>query len=379
MYKYLYRKCLDDEVIRNAWKKLRDGKTERDDVIRIDNNFDYYVSKMKKMLLNTRPCDVDDPELAFVPPKHPAHIVYENGKRRIIYCPSIWEQWVHHIVIQVLSPIVMKYSYQYSCGSLPKRGSHYGKRQMNRLVKKKFRNFAKLDIRHFFNKIRLSIVLEMLRELISDEWFIHIIEVIFTHFPKGLPLGFYPSQWLANFVLWKMDRMIVSMEPDGFVRYMDDMVITDNNKKKLWRIIAAIKQCLGKMRMKLKDNYQVCKFHFVKKNGKEIGRDIDFMGFVFTPVSTVIRKHILIKATRCAKRIGKCERISLKQAQIMVSRCGWFKHTDTYDTWLEYIKPNVAVKKLKRIISIHQRRKNRENRMEKRNMSIRTRAVPACG
>lgn len=101
-YKYLHRKCCERGVIVAAWKKLRKGKTTRREVIKIEADFDYYVDKMQTMIRNTRPGG--DPDLQFWPEKHKARTVFEHGKEREIFCPTIWEQWVHHIVIQVLPP-----------------------------------------------------------------------------------------------------------------------------------------------------------------------------------------------------------------------------------------------------------------------------------
>jgi len=380
MYKYLYRQCLKDEVIRNAWKKLRKGKTNRKDVEWIDAHLDESVTRMKEMLLNTKPCKVEHPEKAFDPPKHKPKKIFEHGKMRTIYCPNIWEQWVHHIVIQILAPIVTRRAYQYSCGSMPKRGSHYGKRQMEKLVKKGFRNFMKADVRHFFDSITLEMAIKQLEKEIDDVWFIHLIRVIFKQFKKSLPLGFYPSQWIANFVLCEMDETIIEQEPDGYVRYMDDIVVMDDNKKKLWRILAIVKKKLGELHLKLKRNYQICKFEYKNRKGKTIGREIDFMGFVFKRYATILRKKILIRATRCARRISKTVKVAGRQAQSMLSRCGWFKHTDTYDAWKEYIKPNINVKQLKKVVSWNSKRRKKanENRMERRARWREARAIPAA-
>lgn len=376
MYKYLYRKCLDKDVIRAAWHKLRKGKTKRRDVKYIDANLEDCINRVRDMIWNTRPCDVPEPKKAFNPPKHESKEIIEHGKKRKIYCPNIWEQWVHHIVIQVLAPIVTKRAYKFSCGSMPKRGSHFGKREMERVVKRKFRNFLKCDIRHFFDSVRLSVAVKMLEKEIEDEWFIYLIKVIFKHFKKGLPLGYYPSQWISNYILCELDDAIMKEEPNGYVRYMDDMVVADNNKKKLRKILIIVKKELGKLRLRLKRNYQISKFLYVKKTGKVIGRCVDFMGFVFKPYATVLRKKIMIRACRCASKISKKEKISLKQAQSMLSRCGYFKHTDTYGTWLSHIKTKINVKQLKMVVSWNMKRRNRhEKRMEIRKMQQRARAV----
>ena len=308
-YKYLHRRCCGREVIIAAWNKLRKGKSTWREVIKIEADFDYYVDKMQRMIQETRPGG--DPDLQFWPEKHKARIVFEHGKEREIFCPTIWEQWVHHIVIQVLAPIVTRYAYKYSCGSMPKRGGIYGKRQMERLISRGFKYFAKLDIRHFFKSVRQDIVIEMLEELICDEWFIYLVRRIFLQFPKSLPLGFYPSQWLANFVLWKLDRRIVSTGVDH-IRYVDDLVLVSNNKRTLHRVVGIIRQELGKIRLRLKGNFQICRFIFRKKTGELIGRSIDFMGFVFRRNRTVLRKKIMIRATRFAGRLKRTRKIATR-------------------------------------------------------------------
>ena len=362
-YKYLHRRCCDREVIIAAWKKLRKGKSTRREVIKIEADFDYYVDKMQRMIQETRPGG--DPGLQFWPEKHKARVVFEHGKEREIFCPTIWEQWVHHIVIQVLAPIVTRYAYKYSCGSMPKRGGIYGKRQMERLISRGFKYFAKLDIRHFFKSVRQDIVIEMLEELICDEWFIYLVRRIFWQFPKSLPLGFYPSQWLANFVLWKLDRRIVSTGVDH-IRYVDDLVLVSNNKRTLHRVVGIIRQELGKIRLRLKGNYQICRFIFRKKTGELIGRAIDFMGFVFRRDRTVLRKKIMIRATRFAGRLKRTRKIATRQALSMMSRIGWFKHTSTSLVWKTYIEPCVNIKVLKGIISKAQKEATHENTMDHR-------------
>lgn len=150
-YKYLYQKMLDEQNVRKAYQKLRKGKTKRKEIQYIDAHLDEEVKKMIEMIRNTRPGEVEHPELAFVPCKRTPRYIYEHGKTRRIYMPEIHEQWLHHIIVLILEPIITATAYPYSCGSFPKRGAHYGKRQMERWIKsgEDIRNFAKIDIRHF--------------------------------------------------------------------------------------------------------------------------------------------------------------------------------------------------------------------------------------
>lgn len=91
-YKYLYQRMLDEDIIRKAYKKLRKGKTKRREIQQIDANLDAEVAKMREMIRNTRPGEVEHPELAYKPHKRTPKLIKEHGKERRIYMPEIHEQ-----------------------------------------------------------------------------------------------------------------------------------------------------------------------------------------------------------------------------------------------------------------------------------------------
>lgn len=320
-YKYLYQKMLEDDVIRKAYRKLRKGKTKRKEIQYIDAHLDKEVQKMHDMILNTKPDGVcvEHPELAYKPGKRTPKIIFERGKMRKIYIPEIHEQWLHHIIILVLEPIITATAYQYSCGSFPRRGAHYGKRQIERWLKgdpKGTRYFAKMDIRHFYDNIRLDVLSSELAISIKDGWFMYIIRLCLSGF-----------------------------------------------KKRLHAAVAEIRKMLGRrFRLKLKYNYQVCRFVF-NKDGQEIRRPLDFMGFEFCRSRTVMRKKIMLAATRLAIKIvhaKKRGRVYLKHIEAMLSYMGWFSCTDTYDCYLTRIKTYINIRQLKEIVSRIQRRQDNE-------------------
>lgn len=356
-YKYLWKKCIDINTIKDAWMKLRVGKTQRSDVIEIDEDLDYYASVMQTMIFYTRPVkDGGDESRMFTPDKHAPRIITEYGKERETYRPIIWEQWYHHIIVLVLEPIIMKMMHPASCGSLPKRGGVYGKRKIERALKKKsVRYFIKGDIRHFFKHCKIDKLIEIMRTVIKDEWFLFLVQRIYLHY-DWLVLGFYPSQWFSNFMLVYFDWYIDRHNPDIYIRYVDDFIIAGQNKKRLQRLLGNIRHYLGsKLRLRLKDNYQVAKFYYKGK-----GRFIDIMGFVFKRHHTVFRKKNLYKTTKLARRLGKLSVISVGQARSILSRLGWFKHTKADFARIKYIQPNISVKKLKEIVSKHDRRLNHD-------------------
>ena len=385
-YKYLYQQMLKEENIRKAYKNLRKGKTKRKEIIYIDAHLDDEVQKMHDMIENTKPdgVEVPHPELSYKPRKRKPKIIIEHGKQRKIYMPEIHEQWLHHIIVLILEPIITATAYPYSCGSFPKRGAHYGKKEIERWLLndlKGTRCFAKMDIRHFYDSIRLEVLMRELEIRIKDDWFLYIVELCLHGFKKGIPLGFYISQWLANYLLEPLDKLITEqLGLKKLQRYMDDIVIFASAKKVLHNAIVAIKQLLGqRFRLKLKHNWQVCKFYY-KKGQRAIGRALDFMGFVFYRNKTVIRKSIMLSATRLAKKMHDAREENRgyfhKHIEAMLSYMGWFTCTDTYECYEERIKPYIVIGRLKKIISKIKRRQNHEG-MVKRNMLREARGVAA--
>ena len=201
----------------------------------------------------------------------------------------------------------------------------------------------------------------------------YIIRLCLKGFKKGIPLGFYISQWLANYILEPLDKFITEkLGLKDFVRYMDDMIFFDNAKKKLQATIVSIQIFIGRRyRLRLKGNYQVCRFYYEGKR-KKIGRPLDFMGFQFYRNKVILRKSIMIAATRMAKKLARAKAAGRSyyetHVKAMLSYVGWFDCTNTYDCYTEYIKPLVNVGKLKKIVSKLNRRKNHYEAVERRTL-----------
>ena len=182
----------------------------------------------------------------------------------------------------------------------------------------------------------------------------------------GLPLGFYTSQWLANWYLQDLDHFIKEkLHAVHYIRYMDDMVIFGSNKRKLHAMQKSVEEYLNKqLGLEMNPKWQVYRFiHFDKSKNKYVGRDLDFMGFRFFGFKTIMRKSIMYKATRKANRMLKKSRVNVYDARQMLSYLGWFDHTDTYNVYIGYIKPKVTVKRLKRRIAAEDKRKSKEKKI----------------
>lgn len=410
-YKNLYEKIIDKDNLRLAFKRAAKGKTKRKDIARILADLDTHVDILHEILKNEE----------FQPAKHKKQQIndgFKQKKRYIIKPYYRYEQVVHHAIIQVLAPtdeairkdptlkkVINRGAYQFTCGSVKGRGAHYGKKYIERWIREDHKNtkyVMKIDVRHFFESIPHDKLKAKLRRVIADEKTLRLLDKIIDAVDEGLPLGYYTSQWLANFYLQDLDHFIkqevwlpekqkkeeayrkrmarkritnytMPKYPCGMKkmeRYMDDIVGFAANKRELQVAMQRIcDYCKEKLGLTIKQNKQVFLFAKeevvqqidkttgkVKEVVKEYGRALDFMGFIFRRTRTTIRKALFYRITRKARKLAKKEKVNWHDACSMISSMGYFKYTDTYNMYLEWIKPYINIKTLKNKVSKHSKK-----------------------
>lgn len=220
----------------------------------------------------------------------------------------------------------------------------------------------KMDIRKYFDSIPHDILKAKLAKLIHDEKFLAVLNEIVdaTGTDKGIPIGFYTSQWFANWYLTELDHYIKEvLHVAYYIRYVDDMVIYGSNKKFLHRVRKAIATFLKeRLGLEMKSNWQVFLFDYVKSDGTHVGRDLDFLGFRFFRDRTILRKNLMYKMCRKARRIKRKVHLTVHDCSQMLSYIGWLDCTDTHEMYLKQIKPYVNFGYLKSRIS--ENNKNKE-------------------
>lgn len=337
-YKHLWTQFISDEnyylAVKNATKHKGGDKKKYKEAQYIKNHAD----ELKEEIINYAS--------NFTNSKHCAKQIYDGVRRkqRTIYVPTMKEQIIHHMVVNILKPIFLKGMYEHSYGSIPNRGPHKGKQKMEKWIRKNDFNYVlKMDIQKYFDSIPHYILKAKLHRIIKDKQFCQVLDTIIDVTEKGIPIGFYTSQWFANWYLTELDHYIKEeLKVKNYMRYMDDMVILGNSKKELHQIRKSIDFYLNcDLGLQLKKNWQVYKFD---------NRDIDFMGFRFYKNRTIIRKSILLKASRKARKIHK-NGITIYSSRQMLSYLSWFKYTDSYNCYKEWIKPYVSFHELKKFTS----------------------------
>lgn len=368
-YKNLYRSILDIGHIEKCIMTASKGKRKKRPVKKIINNKEWYASKVLKMLI----------EESYDFKKYHTIEINEGTRKksRTIVTPLFYpDQIIHHLIASQLNPIVMNSLYEHAYGSIPGRGVHVAKKQLEKWIRsyhnKKFYVF-KCDIRHFYDSVDHAILKNKLQRKITDERFLKLVFKLIDSFEedpgKGIPKGFYTSQWLANFYLTEMDHYIKNqLKVKHYIRYMDDIVLLDTNKRRLRKISIELEKFLNeKLNLKLKDNYQLYKF--VDSNDKN-GRDIDFMGFRFFRNKTILRKSNLRTIRRKANHLdkkrqgynnGTSKGVNAHDAQSMLSYLGWTKHADVYNWYQKEIKPKVNKRRLRKKVSHKDKLINRKS------------------
>ena len=332
-YNHLYEKFIAEDNIRLAIINGSKGKRNRRKINRALKNIDAYVPKIKMFA-----------ERFKSPMHHPVVIKDGHRKTREIVVPTMYELFIHHMLMNVLKPILSKGFYYHSYGSIPKKGRYRAKMALEKEVRKGYRYCLQMDIRKFYENISHEILMSKLAQVIHDEKMLEIIGEVLNATDRGLPLGFYTSQWFANFYLTKLDHFIKqNLKAPFYIRYMDDMIILSNNKRKLHRYRRKISSELEELGLELKPNYQIYKID--EKNS------IGYLGFRFYRNRTTLDKRLLYRITRKARKIGRKRKITAYDARQFIGQLCSLKKVDCYETYRKWIKPYVTKKELTPIIS----------------------------
>lgn len=379
-YNHLWEIYVSDENYYSGVRNATCHKGGKKRKYRKAQYFKNHVEELKPELLNYA--------MNFQNDNHQPMEIYDGirRKKRQIIVPSMREQVVHHMIINVLKPIFIKSMYYHSYGSIPGRGAtakrytghrkgrvnkntRGGKEAIEKFIRTHFKDCKyclKLDVHKFFDSVPHDILRNKLHELIHDEKFLKVIDTVIDANGKdvGIPIGFYTSQWFANFYLTGLDHYIKEvLKAKGYFRYMDDMVIFCSNKRSLHNMRVDIGNYLNEeLGLKLNDDWQVFKFHYVNSYGREIGRFLDFMGFRFYRNRTTLRRALMLKATRKARRIAKSVYKTTYVFRQMLSYKGWLSPANVYTMYKKWIKPYISFRRLRKYIGSIQKKENFERK-----------------
>ena len=343
----LYEKLISEENLRTAIETVNkshrwvSGHHPNKKVMYIEITIEDRIKELRDII-----------EKGFIPKPTKSKKRYDRnaGKWRDIHEPALWpDQYVHHALIQVIEPVMMRGMDYYCCGSIKGRGSQHGMKAIKRWMrnnKKSTRYCAELDIRHFYDTLKPEVVMDRLKHLIKDYKTLDLCE---RSLSDKVSIGAYTSQWFANTTLQPMDQMIRDIPGVMALRYMDNITLFSNRKKTLYAAIKKIGKWLNNHGMELKSNYQV----FPTK-----ARLPNAMGYKYGRGYTLIRKRVLLTLKRDLRKYKYWKKrklpINAGMAYALLSRLGRLRHCNSTKIYSLYVQ-NGLQKALKDVIRKYQK------------------------
>jgi RNA-directed DNA polymerase len=163
-----------------------------------------------------------------------------DPKPRTISAAEFRDRVVHHALCRVLEPRLEALSLPWSFACRPGRGVHAALRHARR-QSQRHRYCLKMDVLHFFETIAHASLKRLLRPLRMDAQTRRLCALLIDHGApgseagRGLPIGNLTSQHLANHALRPLDQLLQrGLRVGGWCRYMDDVLVFDDDKARLW-------------------------------------------------------------------------------------------------------------------------------------------------
>lgn len=292
-------------------------------------------------------------------------------KERVINEPAQYpDQYIHHALIQVLEPVMMRGMDKYCCGSIRRRGTSYEKEAMERWVRKdekgtKYELYC--DIRHFYGNLTPDVCLARMRQLIKDRRVLGLIESVISN---GVQIGAYTSQWFANTVLQPLDMMIrQSGLCKHYARYMDNMTIFGSNRRKLWRLKKQIDVWLAAHGLQLKGDWQMFLVAGREKREKLTAprngvtrqkRRLPYaVGYRYGREYTLPSKYKVYSIKRAMAAFWEHGRVSADAARGLLSRLGQLQCCNNCNLYRMLFRGSRVARKLKSIVKERRRKEAR--------------------
>lgn len=242
---HLFERVVDLDNIKLAIRNAAKRKSDRPSVRRILQNIDKHARKLQEILITE----------SWIP--HPYHIREINDgikkKKRIIAVPRFFpDQCIHHAFVLVFRAVVEHGAYEHSCGCVPGKGTDGARKVIKRWIRndpKGTTKVAVLDVKQCYPTLPHKQLRLKLEKRIKDRKFLQLAFKIIASYQQamanktqllpetiavGIPVGLYTSPWFLNFFFQDLDHLVAeTCGLSHLARYVDDMVLFDNSKKRL--------------------------------------------------------------------------------------------------------------------------------------------------
>ncbi|MBQ8222988.1 MAG: hypothetical protein IJZ87_06555 [Bacteroidales bacterium] len=232
---YLVEKIADRDNLLLAFYKAKRGKQYKKEVISFGDNLEYNITKLQNEIISGR---------VSVGKYH--SFVITDPKKRNIYAASFDERVLHHAIMIVCHQYFERNLIETTYATRIDKGVY---KALDKAIyaSKKYNYVAKLDFKKYFDSISHQILKEKLERIFKDKRLLYIFSQIIDTYSvnegSGIPIGNLTSQYFANYYLSSLDHYIKEdLKIPVYVRYMDDMLLFDNDRANLRRSVNLIKK-----------------------------------------------------------------------------------------------------------------------------------------
>lgn len=272
--KNLYNKICDIENIRLAYKNAKKGKSKYRQVKEIEKNQEPYLMQIQEMLINK----------TFNTSEYQIKDIFDGKKKRTIHkLPFFPDRIVHHALMQVIEPILLKSLIRDTFQSIKGRGISDARKRVSKFFKRNDPQYClKIDIEKFYPSINNDLLKQKIRKKIGCNDTLFLIDNIINSC-SGLPIGNYTSQIFGNFYLSDFDHYIKeNLKIKGYFRYCDDMIFLHDDKFYLQRIKPLLFTQLKLEKLAIKNSWR---FFNTKQK-------LDFVGYCYSGNKITLRTSI---------------------------------------------------------------------------------------
>ena len=237
-------------------------------------------------------------------PGHYNHFRIYEPKERLISAAPYRDRVVHHALVKVMEPIFDRAMIDDSYANRLGKGTHKAVDRFTQFARRRV-YVLKMDVVRYFPSLDHDLLREAITKKVKDKELLWLVGVILDsglfleaagspdYFPgddlftplsrkRGLPIGNLTSQFFANVYLDGFDHYVKEdLGCKCYIRYMDDMVVFDDSKRRLGEFREAMLAGLGQLRLRV---------HLNKAQIWPVQKGTDWLGYRVYPTHRRVRR-----------------------------------------------------------------------------------------
>jgi len=326
----IWSRIVSFENLLYAWRKARRGKGRSPELARFALNLEPELIGLQRELENGD----------YTPGEYRLFTLYER-KPRLIAAAPFRDRVVHHALMNLLEPPLDRTFIHDSYACRVGKGVHKAVERYQRWARR-YTYALKMDVAQYFPSIDHGILKEKLRRRIKDRRVLELLDrVIDTSPPGNRPLGYFAgddlftplvrrigipignltSQFLANLYLDELDHYVKEQLGVGaYLRYVDDMVVLDDDKTRLDDIRLAVRERLARDRLLL---------HPRKAHVSRTAHGLNLLGYLVYPTRRRLRNDNGYRFARKLRRFAR---------GYAEGRLGWADINPAVQSWIGHAR-----------------------------------------